>query len=72
MLQTIGININKLAQQSDTLSLSVGGVTKEIKLFDDAGNQLSTFDVLNQIHQQWNDMTDAEQTAISTTLAGMR
>lgn len=72
MLQTIGININKLAQTSDTLSLSVGGATKQIKLFDDAGNQLSTFDVLNQISQQWENMSNAEQTAIASTLAGMR
>ncbi len=70
MLQSIGININKLSQGADTLSISVNGATKEIELFDDAGNQLSTFDVLSQIAEQWDNMNTAEQTALASTLAG--
>lgn len=69
-LQTIGININKVAQTSKQLEIAVGGATKQIDLFDDAGNQLSTFDVLKQISEQWDNMTTSEKTAIASTLAG--
>lgn len=70
-LQTIGINIAQVATEAGELSYEVGNTTKTISLLDEAtGDMRSTFDVLSDIAQDWNNMTDAQQTAISNALAG--
>lgn len=70
-LQTIGINIAKVATEAGELSYEVGNTTKTISLLDEAtGDMRSTFDVLSDIAKDWNNMTDAQQTAISNALAG--
>lgn len=70
-LQTIGINIAKVATEAGELSYEVGNTTKTISLLDEAtGDMRSTFDVLSDIAKDWDDMTDAQQTAISNALAG--
>ena len=70
-LQIIGINLSNMAKKSKTLGISVGGATKEIKLYNDTtGDILSTFDILKQVSQYWGDMSKAEQTAVGYTQAG--
>lgn len=70
-LQTIGINIAQVATEAGELSYEVGNTTKTISLLDEAtGDMRSTFDVLSDIAKDWNNMTDAQQTAISNALAG--
>jgi TP901 family phage tail tape measure protein len=69
-LQTIGINLANAAKKSDTLSISVRGAQKEIQLFGENGDILSTYDILKQIAGYWGDMTDAEKTAIASAEAG--
>ena len=70
-LQTIGINIAKVATEAGELSYEVGNTTKTISLLDEAtGDMRSTFDVLSDIAKDWDNMTDAQQTAISNALAG--
>ena len=70
-LQTIGINISQLASSAGELSYEVGNTTKTISLLDETtGDMRSTFSVLQDIAQDWNTMTDAQQTAIASTLGG--
>lgn len=70
-LQTIGINIAQVATEAEELSYEVGNTTKTISLLDEAtGDMRSTFDVLSDIAKDWDNMTDAQQTAISNALAG--
>lgn len=70
-LQTIGINIAQVATEAGELSYEVGNTTKTISLLDETtGDMRSTFDVLSDIAKDWNNMTDAQQTAISNALAG--
>lgn len=70
-LQTIGINIAQVATEAGELSYEVGNTTKTISLLDEAtGDMRSTFDVLSDIAKDWDNMTDAQQTAISNALAG--
>lgn len=71
-LRTIGNNIANLAQKSDTLEISVGGVTKQISLLDSTtGDMKNTFDVLQDIYiNGWNEMSNAEKQALAISLAG--
>lgn len=70
-LQTIGINIAQVATEAGELSYEVGNTTKTISLLDETtGDMRSTFAVLSDIAKDWNNMTDAQQTAISNALAG--
>lgn len=52
------------------MSVAVGNTTKEINLLGESGDTLSTFDVLQQIAEYWDEMTNAQQTAIASSLAG--
>ena len=70
-LQTIGINIAKVASETGELSYEVGNTTKTIGLLDEAtGDMRSTFSVLGDIANDWDNMSDAQKTAISDALAG--
>lgn len=71
-LRTIGNNIANLAQKSDTLEISVGGITKQISLLDSTtGDMKNTFDVLQDIYiNGWNEMSNAEKQALAISLAG--
>ena len=44
--------------------------TKSIKLFDDAGELKNTYDVLTEISEGWNQMSNAEQSSLAISLAG--
>ncbi|PNX47347.1 MAG: phage tail tape measure protein [Thermoplasmata archaeon M9B1D] len=67
-LRTIAIEIGNLQSKSKTLEVSVGGVTKEIDLFNESGESLGTFDVLNEINENWDKMTDKEKQSIATMI----
>lgn len=67
-LRTIAINISKLAQEEETLSIANGKYS--ISLQDQNGEMLSTFDIMSQIGEVWNDLNETEQTALATQLAG--
>ena len=67
-LRTIAINISKLAQEQETLSIANGKYT--ISLQDQNGEMLSTFDIMSQIGDVWNNLNETEQTALATQLAG--
>ena len=69
-LQTIGINIQKIAQKSKTLEYTVNGATTSVNLFNEAGEQLSTYDVLKEISADWQKMNASEQGALASALAG--
>ena len=67
---TIGINIQKIAQKSKTLEYTVNGATTSVNLFNEAGEQLSTYDVLKEISADWQKMNGSEQGALASALAG--
>lgn len=69
-LRSIGANIVKLADDTGVLEYSVGGATKSLSLFNDEGEALSTFDVLSKVAEDWNKMSQAEQSSLALAQAG--
>lgn len=70
-LRTVGNNIANVAQQQKTLAVETQNGTKQIELFDKAtGDMRSTYDILGDIAQQWDNMTNAQKQAIGIALAG--
>ena len=57
-LRTIAINISKLAQEKETLSIANGKYT--ISLQDQNGEMLSTFDIMSQIGKVWDNLNETE------------
>lgn len=45
-------------------------MTKSLSLFDEQGRALSTFDVLSKVAQDWDKMTQAEQSSLALAQAG--
>lgn len=70
-LRSVGAEIVKLANDTGTFSYQIQGTTKTISLFNEAGKMLNTYEVLEKIYQDWNKMTEAEQSALALTL-GMK
>lgn len=70
-LKAIGANIVGLANKNGVLEFSVNGVTKSVDLLDSStGDLRSTFDVLKDVSESWNEMSKAEQTALGLALSG--
>ena len=71
-LRTIGNNIANLAQESDVLEITVGGITKQISLLDSqTGDMKNTFEILEDIYTSgWNEMSNTEKQALAISLAG--
>lgn len=67
-LRTIAINISKLAQEQETLSVANGKYT--ISLQDQNGQMKSTYDIMSQLGDIWGNLNETEQTALATQLAG--
>lgn len=67
-LRTIAINISKLAQEQETLSVANGKYT--ISLQDQNGKMKSTYDIMSQLGDIWGNLDETEQTALATQLAG--
>lgn len=69
-LRTIGANIVNLAQTSKEFEITVNGATKTIQLWNETGtDMLDTYDVLKQIAEVWDDMSNAEKSSLAITLA---
>lgn len=69
-LRTIGANITQLAQGANEFEIQVAGATKSIQLWNEAGtDMLNTYQVLEQISEVWDDMTNAEKSNLAITLA---
>lgn len=69
-LRTIGANITQLAQGAKEFEITVNGATKTIQLWNDTNtDMLDTYDVLQQISEVWDDMTNAEKSSLAITLA---
>lgn len=70
-LRTIGNNLADLANESGELEYKIGGATKSLSLMDDAtGDMKSTYQILSEIAQDWDKMSNAEQQALGISLAG--
>jgi hypothetical protein len=68
---TIGNNIAKLAQSSNTMDIATKNGAKSIELINkETGDLNSTYKVLEQISDSWDDMSDAQRTNLAITLAG--
>jgi hypothetical protein len=60
-----------MAQAADSFKITAGGIEKTIQLIDSqSGDMLSTYDVLRQVAESWEDMTKAEKTSLAITMAG--
>lgn len=70
-LRSVGAEIVKLADETGEFSYQVDGATKTLSLFDEQGKMLSTFDVLSKLAEDWNQMTEAEQSNVALTI-GMK
>ena len=69
-LRTIGANIVQLAQDSKEFEITVNGATKTIQLWNETGtDMLDTYDVLKQIADVWDEMSNAEKSSLAITLA---
>lgn len=70
-LRTIGNNLADLANESGELEYKIGGATESLSLMDDAtGDMKSTYQILSEIAQDWDKMSNAEQQALGISLAG--
>lgn len=69
-LISVGANLIKLADGAGELKYAVDGTTKSIKLFDKAGELKSTYQILSEISEGWNQMSTAEQSSLAVSLAG--
>lgn len=67
-LRSIAINISKLAQENERFEAANGKV--DIALQNSNGEMRSTYDIMNDLGEVWNNLNETEQTAIATTLAG--
>lgn len=66
--RTIAINIANLAAQSDEFVDASGKV--KIALKNEQGQLRSTYQILNDLYKQWNNLNAVEQNAVAVTLAG--
>lgn len=66
--RTIGANILKLAQDTDTLEAANGKVSVALK--DSNGELRSTFQILQDLYPQWKTLNSEERSALALSLAG--
>ena len=70
-LRTIGNNFANAANEAGSIEYKVGGATKSLKLFDASGKNLkSTFQILSDLKDDWDNMSNAEQQALGIAYAG--
>lgn len=70
-LRTIGNNFADAANEAGSIEYKVGGATKSLKLFDASGKNLkSTFQILGDLKDDWDNMSNAEQQALGIAYAG--
>ncbi len=70
-LRSIGNEFANAAQDGNAIEYAVGGATKQLSLFDAAtGDMKSTFQIMSDLKDAWDKMTNAEKQAIAITYAG--
>ena len=70
-LRTIGNNLADAANEAGYIEYKVGGATKSLNLFDASGKNLkSTFQILSDLKDDWDKMSNAEQQALGIAYAG--
>lgn len=70
-LRTVGNNIANVAQEQRTLAIETQNGTKQIELYDEAtGDMKNTYQILEEISQEWDNMNNAQKQAIGIALAG--
>ena len=70
-IRTTGANFVKMAQGAKELKIQVDGNIESVKLWNDEGTDiLSTYKILEQIAGYWDDMSDAEKSAIALQISG--
>lgn len=70
-LRSIGNEFANAAQDGNAIEYAVGGVTKQLSLLDGAtGDMKSTFQIMSDLKDDWDNMTNAEKQAIAITYAG--
>lgn len=70
-LRTIGNNFANAANEAGSIEYKVGGATKSLNLFDASGKNLkSTFQILSDLKDDWDNMSNAEQQALGIAYAG--
>lgn len=67
-LRSIAINIANLARENEYFEAANGKV--KVALQDSNGEMRSTYDIMADLGEKWNDLNETEQTAIATSLAG--
>lgn len=70
-LRSIGNEFANAAQDGNAIEYAVTGVTKQLSLMDAAtGDMKSTFQIMSDLKDDWDRMTNAEKQAIAITYAG--
>lgn len=70
-LRSIGNEFANAAQDGNAIEYAVGGITKQLSLLDGAtGDMKSTFQIMSDLKDDWDKMTNAEKQAIAITYAG--
>ena len=70
-LRSIGNEFANAAQDGNAIEYAVGGVTQQLSLLDGAtGDMKSTFQIMSDLKDDWDNMTNAEKQAIAITYAG--
>lgn len=70
-LKSVGANIAKLAQESSVLEVKAKGTAHAIDLIDEStGDLKSTFSIMEDLKDAWDDMSQAEKTNLGLKLAG--
>lgn len=66
-LRTVGLQLVNLANKSSELSLGYGNVTVALK--DSEGQMRSTYDILNEIKDTWDKMSEAQKQSLGLQIA---
>lgn len=70
-LRSIGNEFANAAQDGNAIEYAVAGATKQLSLFDAAtGDMKSTFQIMSDLKDDWDRMTNAEKQAVAITYAG--
>jgi len=70
-LEEAGLDAENMAETTATLRDTLLGVAK-VDIMKDKDTFKSTYQILDELSQHWQDLTDAEQAAITELVAGKR
>lgn len=67
-LRSIGLELNKMAQETDKLTDSTGQVSVAFK--DEEGQLKSTYEILSDLYPQWQKLNDEQKANLANQIAG--